>query len=65
MVGCVMVMLGAVEKWAAAALPVTSAGHSEQTLEFQVQAVIKLDIWVVTVQVQTDHLQEPLHLLEK
>ena len=60
-----MELHGVVEKWAAVAQPAISAGHSEQTLEFQVQAVIKLDIWVVTVQVQTDHLQEPLHLLEK
>jgi hypothetical protein len=60
-----MVMLGAVEKWAAVVQPVISADHSEQTLVYQVQAVIKSDTWDVTAQVLTDRLQEPLRLSEK
>jgi hypothetical protein len=60
-----MAMHGVVEKWAAVAQLVTSADHSDQTLEFQVQAAIKLDTWVVTARVQTDRLQELLHSLEK
>jgi hypothetical protein len=60
-----MEMHGVVEKWAAVAQPVIFADHSEQTLEFQAQAAIKLDTWVVTARVQTDRLQELLHSLEK
>jgi hypothetical protein len=60
-----MEMHGVVEKWAAVAQPVTSADHLEQTLAYQVQAVIKSDTWAVTARVQTDRLQELLHSLEK